>query len=160
MANWAAYKEKEIGLPVFKRAKHGIHFDKGKGEIVANFSGKPCHYEENGIWKPIDTKLLLGNDGFYGCPHSPVKVHKDGRVKVDKSNYSQFTKLPGSPSPGVTGIRLCVSPGRLSELLRDRRRFREATTVIKPTFPLEKLIGKTSGTSAHSQPANSSGCQR
>lgn len=28
MANWAALKEKEHGLPVHKRARYGIHYDK------------------------------------------------------------------------------------------------------------------------------------
>ena len=147
MANWAKLQEQLTGLPVVKRAKHSIHFDKGNGEIVANFSGKPCHYEENGEWKPIDTKLLLGNDGFYGCPHSPVKVHKDGRVKVDKSNYSQFTELPGSPVGKVDGDRIVRDfPGGYQELFVTEEGFREVITVIKPTFPLEKFIGKQTGT--------------
>lgn len=147
MANWAKLQEQLTGLPVVKRARHGIHFDKGNGEIVANFSGKPCHYEEKGVWKPIDTKLLLGNDGFYGCPHSPVKVHKDGRVKVDKSNYSQFTELPGSPVGKVDGDRIVRDfPGGYQELFVTEDGFREVITVIKPTFPLEKFIGKQTGT--------------
>lgn len=148
MANWAKLQEDLTGLPVVKRARHGIHFDKGNGEIVANFSGAPCHFQDtDGLWKPIDTKLLLGNDGFYGCPHSPVKVHKDGRVKVDKSNYSQFTKLPGSPIGKVDGDRIVREfPGGYQELFVTEDGFREVITVIKPTFPLEKFIGKTSGT--------------
>ena len=82
MANWAKLQEDITGLKVVKRAKHSIHFDKGNGEIVANFSGAPCHFLDGKIWKPIDTKLLLLSDGFYGCPHSDVKIHKDGRVKA------------------------------------------------------------------------------
>ena len=94
MANWAALQESLVGLPVSKRAKHGIHFDKGNGEIVANFSGKPCHFLDGGIWKPIDTKLLLRPDGYYGCPHSKVKVKLDGTVAVEGTDYVQRTELP------------------------------------------------------------------
>lgn len=147
MANWAKLQEQLTGLPVVKRAKHSIHFDKGNGEIVANFSGKPCHYEDKGVWKPIDTTLLLGADGFYGCQHSPVKVHKDGRVKVDKSDYSQFTKLPGNPVGKVDGNRIVREfPGGRQYLYVTEDGFREEIVVDKPTFPLEKFIGKTSGT--------------
>lgn len=96
MANWAKLQEDTIGLPVYKRAKHGIHFDKGNGEVLANFVGKPCHYQDGGLWKPIDTKLLLGGDGFYGCPHSPVRISKEGRVKVDGTDYQQYTELPSA----------------------------------------------------------------
>jgi hypothetical protein len=147
MANWAKLQEDLTGLPVVKRARHGIHFDKGNGEIVANFSGKPCHYEDKGVWKPIDTTLLLGADGFYGCPHSPVKVHKDGRVKVDKSDYSQFTKLPGSPVGKVDGDRIVREfPGGRQYLYVTEDGFREEIVVDKPTFPLEKFLAKQSGT--------------
>jgi hypothetical protein len=96
MANWAKLQEDTVGLPVYKRAKHGIHFDKGHGEVLANFVGKPCHFQDGGIWKAIDTKLLLGGDGFYGCPHSPVRIHKDGHVKINGTNYQQYTELPSA----------------------------------------------------------------
>ena len=41
MANWAKLQEDTVGLPLFKRAKHGIHFKQNDGSILANFSGKP-----------------------------------------------------------------------------------------------------------------------
>ena len=41
MANWAKLQEDLTGLKVVKRAKHGIHFDKGGGQILAEFTGKP-----------------------------------------------------------------------------------------------------------------------
>jgi len=147
MANWAKLQEDLTGLPVVKRARHGIHFKRADGQIEAHFSGKPCHYEDNGVWKPIDTTLLLGADGFYGCPHSPVKVHKDGRVKVDKSDYSQFTKLPGSPIGKVDGNRIVREfPGGYQELFVTEDGFREVITVVKRTFPIEKFLAKQSGT--------------
>jgi len=100
MANWALLQEQLVGKQVVKRAKHGIHFDNGDGQVLANFSGCPCHYLDGGLWKPIDTKLLVAGDGYYGCPHSKVKIHPDGHVKVDGSNYKQYTPLV-SPSAGL-----------------------------------------------------------
>jgi hypothetical protein len=96
MANWAKYIEDSTGLPVHKRARHGIHFKRPDGQIQAEFSGKPCHYLDGGLWKPIDTKLLLGGDGYYGCPHSPVRIKTDGNVKVDGSTYAQRIELPSA----------------------------------------------------------------
>jgi len=148
MANWAKLQEQLTGLPVVKRAKHSIHFDKGNGQIVANFSGKPCHYQDtDGLWKPIDTRLLLGADGFYGCPHSPVKVKPDGRVKVTGSDYSQFSELPGRPIGRVDGDKIVREfPGGYQELFVTEDGFREVITVIKPTFPIEKFLARQSGT--------------
>ena len=106
MANWAAYKEQEIGLPVYKRARYGIHFQRSDGQIQAEFVGKPCHYEDGGIWKPIDTKLLAKGNGFYGCPHSDVIVHPDGRVAVEGTDYAQYTALPGAPTGKLDNDRM------------------------------------------------------
>ena len=106
MSNWTKLQEDLIGKPVFKRAKHGIHFQNNEGSITANFSGKPCHYEDGGIWKPIDTKLVLLPDGFYGCPHSPVRVHSDGRVKVEGADYLQRTELPSAKTGLADGDKL------------------------------------------------------
>lgn len=104
MSNWAAYKEKEIGLPVVKRAKHGIHFDAGKGLVQAEFVGKPCHYFDGKEYKAIDTRPLLRKDGTYGCAHSDVIIHTDGTVQVGE--YSQKAALiyPGKIS--VDGDRI------------------------------------------------------
>lgn len=106
MANWAKLQEDTHDMPVFKRAKHGIHFKRPDGQIQAEFCGKPCHYLDGGIYKPIDTKLLLGGDGFYGCPHSPVRVHTDGHVKVDGSDYAQYVQLPSASGGLVDGDRI------------------------------------------------------
>jgi len=146
MSNWALLQEQLTGLKVVKRAKHSIHFDKGDGQVLANFSGKPCHFLDGKIWKPIDTKLLLLPDGFYGCPHSPVKVSKDGYVKVDGSDYQQFTKLPSAKAGVLDGDRIVREfPGGKQYLYVTENGFREEIVVDKPTFPLEKFIAKTSG---------------
>lgn len=106
MANWAAYKQQEIALPVHKRARHSIHFMRPDGLIQAEFTGAPCHYLDGAEWKPIDTKLQAKSGGWYGCPHSDVIVHPDGRVAVEGTDYSQYTALPGTPTGKLDGDRI------------------------------------------------------
>ena len=106
MSNWAKLQEDLTGLPVYKRAKHGIHFDKGGGEVLAHFSGRPCHYEDAGIWKPIDTKLLALGDGYYGCPHSKVQIHPDGRMRVTGTDYAQRVELPSAKTGLLDGDKM------------------------------------------------------
>ena len=77
MSNWAALQEQLTGLPVAKRARHGIHFDRGNGEILANFSGAPCHFFDGGLWKPIDTALVaIGSE--YGAAGLKPRFRLDG----------------------------------------------------------------------------------
>jgi len=99
MANWAKLQEQLTGLPVVKRAKHSIHFDKGNGEIVANFSSKPCHYEENGEWKALDTAIKTLEDGSLGAKGVPVRLNLNGLVRIINENnedlYSQVTTRVG-----------------------------------------------------------------
>lgn len=146
MANWARLQEQLTGLPVVKRAKHSIHFDKGNGEIVANFSGKPCHYEENGLWKPIDTKLLLLPDGFYGSPHSDVKIHKDGRVKA--GGYQQKSALVNAKEGVVDGDRIVREFEFGTQYLYMKEDgFRQETVITRPptTAEAKYLIASESG---------------
>lgn len=149
MANWAKLQEDLVGLPVAKRAKHGIHFKKGANEFVANFSGKPCHYEDGGIWKPIDTKLVLLPDGFYGCPHSKVKVHPDGRMAVAGTDYAQRVELPSAKTGLADGDKLVreFSFGK-QELRITEVGFKSEITLNRiPTLTeARKLIASESGT--------------
>jgi hypothetical protein len=149
MSNWAKLQEDLVGLPVAKRAKHGIHFQKGANEFVANFSGKPCHHFADGIWKPIDTKLVLLPDGFYGCPHSKVKVHPDGRVAVTGSNYQQRAELPSAKTGLADGDKLIreFSFGK-QEMRITEDGFRSEITLNRiPTLTeARKLIASESGT--------------
>lgn len=93
MSNWAKLQEDLTGLQVVKRAKHGIHFDKGGGEVLANFSGKPCHWQDGANWRAIDTTPLLGGDGKWGCAHSPVRIATDGTVSITGTDYAQRARL-------------------------------------------------------------------
>jgi len=99
MANWAKLQEQLTGLPVVKRDKHSIHFAKGDGQIVANFSGAPCHYEENGIWKALDTAIVELEDGSLGAKGVPVRLNLNGLVRLINENnedlYSQVTTRVG-----------------------------------------------------------------
>ena len=110
MANWVAdflTRNPDLAAkPISKRAAHGIHFDLGNGQRIAHFTGAPCHYLDSGIYKPIDTKLLAASGGFYGCPHSDVLVHPDGRVKVAGTDYQQYTELPGAPTGSLDNDRI------------------------------------------------------
>lgn len=147
MANWSKLQEDLVGLPVAKRAKHGIHFKNNDGSITANFSGKPCHFQENGIWKPIDTALLATADGWFSSPHSDVIIHPDGRVRVKDSTYQQFTKLPAPKAGRLAGDRVIREfPGGEQHLIMTENGFKEEIHVFKPKFPIEKFIAKTYGT--------------
>lgn len=145
MSNWALLQEQLTGLPVAKRAKYGIHFQKGS-EIEAHFVGKPCHYQEGGIWKPIDTALLATADGWFSSPHSDVVIHPDGRVRVKGSTYQQFTELPSAKTGKLVGDKIIREfPGGEQHLIMTEDGFREEIHVFKPKFPLEKFIAKTAG---------------
>ncbi len=106
MSNWAKLQEDLTGLKVVKRARHAIHFQRGN-EIEAHFVGKPCHFQDSdGLWKPIDTGLIRKPNGWYGCPHSDVVLHPDGRVAVEGTGYAQLTELPGAGNGLADGDRL------------------------------------------------------
>jgi hypothetical protein len=92
MANWVAdflARNPDIAaLPVYKRAKHSIHFRNPDGSIQAHFVGAPCHYENGpGNWETIDTALV--DHGTYHQPTGvPIKYESDA-VKVVGGTYSQ-----------------------------------------------------------------------
>lgn len=148
MANWTALQEQLTGKRVVKRAKHSIHFDNGNGSITANFSGKPCHFQDtDGLWKPIDTGLLLAGDGWYGSPHSDVKIHKDGRVKV--GGYQQKSTLVNAKEGVVDGDKI-VREFKFGTqyLYMTENGFRQETVIDRtPTTAEAKyLIASESGT--------------
>jgi hypothetical protein len=100
MANWVRdFLETHPDLaarPVYKRAKHSIHHLRADGLIEANFTGKPCHYLDGGLWKPIDTALVLdARTNLYGAPGIPVKISPEGLVSIDGQTYSQKTASIG-----------------------------------------------------------------
>jgi hypothetical protein len=148
VANWALLQEQLTGKPVVKRAKHGIHFDNGDGQVLAHFSGKPCHFQDtDGLWKPIDTGLLLAGDGWYGSPHSDVKIHKDGRVKV--GGYQQKSTLVNAKEGVVDGDKI-VREFKFGTqyLYMTENGFRQETVIDRtPTTAEAKyLIASESGT--------------
>ena len=93
MANWAKLQEQLTGLPVVKRARHSIHFDKGNGEIVANFSGAPCHYQDtDGLWKPLDTAIKELEDGSLGAKGVPVRLNLNERYGNPVLRYAIYRR--------------------------------------------------------------------
>ena len=146
MANWSKYQENIIDLPAHKRAKYGIHFKRADGLIEANFSGKPCHYLDGSIWRPIDTKLILLSDGFYGCPHSDVRIHPDGRVKVE--GYQQRAELPSAKTGKADNDKLIRDFSFGSQEMRiteDGFRSEITLTRVPTNAEANKLIASESG---------------
>lgn len=147
MANWARLQEQLTGKRVIKRARHAIHFDNGDGTITANISGKPCHYQDtDGLWKAIDTKLLLLPDGFYGSPHSDVKIHKDGRVKA--GGYQQKSALVDAKEGVVDGDKIVREFKFGTQYLYMKEDgFRQETVITRPptTAEAKYLIASESG---------------
>lgn len=148
MSNWAKLQEDTIGLPVFKRAKHGIHFKRADGLIQAEFTGKPVHYNDAGVWKPIDTKLLSVGNGWYGCPHSDVIIHPDGRVAVGA--YVQKAALISPGTAQVDGDKIVreFSGGRQILRITERGGFRQEIVLEKmPDLKqVASLVDTVSGT--------------
>ena len=108
MANWVISWRR---IPIWQRnpsqpGQNTPSINLGDRERIAYFTGKPVHYLDGGLWKPIDTKLLAASGGFYGAPHSDVRIHTDGRVQVDGTNYQQYTDLPGAPSGSLDNDRI------------------------------------------------------
>lgn len=136
-----------MGKPVFKRAKHGIHFKNNDGSITANFSGKPCHYLDGAVWRAIDTKLIRLSDGWYGSPHSGVRIHPDGRVKVE--GYQQRAELPSAKVGKADNDKLIREFSFGSQELRiTEDGFKSEITLNRiPTLAeARKLIASESGT--------------
>jgi len=146
MANWVAdfftRNPDMTSLPVAKRARHSIHFEHKNGERIAVFTGSPCHFQDaDGLWKPLDTTLFPVSGGFYGAPGLDVLINPDGRVKVQGSDYQQFTYLPGSPLGFLDGDRIVREfPGGRQYLRLLENGFQEQIILDKKTFPYEKFV--------------------
>jgi hypothetical protein len=103
MANWVAdfltRNPDMAALPIALRAKHSIHFKLPNGQVEANFTGAPCHFQDtDGLWKPLDTKLIaIGSE--YGAPGLRTRLSKNGLVRVDGGTYSHRSTLIGILNP-------------------------------------------------------------
>ncbi len=148
MANWAAdFLQRNPG-DVVMRAKRGLHVKRGS-LIEASFTGAPCHYKDtDGLWKPLDTALKAASGGFYGAPGLDVLIHPDGRVTVEKSNYQQFTELPGKPVGKVDGDRVVREfTGGRQFLILTEKGFREEIILDKAPRSADaaKLVAAVAG---------------
>ena len=92
MANWVAdfltRNPDKAALPIALRAKHSIHFKRPDGQVEANFTGAPCHFQDtDGLWKPLDTKLIvIGSE--YGAPGLKARIGLDGTARIEGGIYS------------------------------------------------------------------------
>lgn len=98
MANWVRsfleHNPDRAAMPVFRRARHALHFRRPDGLVEAHFTGAPMHHLDGARgWQPIDTALLAVGDGSYGAAHSPVRLRPDGLVAV--GGYNQLTRRVG-----------------------------------------------------------------
>src|SRR5574343_452469 len=103
MANWAADFELRNNIDpakIVKRARHGIHVQKG-GEIEATFVGAPCHYQDSkGQWQPIDTTLKLNTvTNKYYVPGVAVDLAPDGVASVYGQAWQHKTTRVGVWNP-------------------------------------------------------------
>ena len=135
-----------VSKGICKRAKHGIHFGRGNGDVDAIFTGAPMHYLEGRLWEPIDTNLRELPGGWYGAPHLDIKLHPDGRVKA--GGYEQFAELPGSPIGKVHGNQIIreFNFGQ-QRLILTESGFRQETEITRPPTvkELAKLIAVEKG---------------
>ena len=100
MANWVAEylaQNPDIArLEVVKRARHSLHVRTGQGEVLGLFTGAPCHYEENGVWRPLDTALQYDAiRGRHYAPGCPVWIDDEGGVHLSDTGYAQRTMRVG-----------------------------------------------------------------
>lgn len=145
MSNWAAYEEMITDRPVVKRAKHALHFRRPGGLVEAHFTGVPCHYLENGLWLPIDTRLIALPDGSFSAPHSDIRIHKDGRVRAGE--YLQFTDIPGAKAGRVDGDKVVRAfPGGEQWMILKENGFREEIHLEKRGgIPAVKFLSQKTG---------------
>lgn len=141
MANWSAYQESLVGLPVAKRAKFGLHFKRPDGLFQADFSGAPCHYlDTDKLWKPIDTALkTVGAE--YGAPGLPIRFRLDGRVAVG-THVQQTTRIGlFNPTTRAFSLLATLPNGLISDdkIIRESGIFREEIT-LKEGGVREELI--------------------
>jgi len=100
MANWVKdYLERNPDKVsrIHSRARGSITFKEGN-YFVTECLGGPIHYLDNGVWKPIDTKLLpIGVE--YGAPGLNTRIKKDGSVRITgstgKTLHTQSTDRMG-----------------------------------------------------------------
>ena len=85
-------------LPIVRRSKRAVHFQRGDGLIEAVFTGKPIY--DTATWLPIDTAIITRPDGKYGAAGVPVSIDPvDDRVSIDGTAYAQRSLRVGTFRP-------------------------------------------------------------
>ncbi len=118
MANWLrdflAANPESAKLPVHKRDRYSIQFQRPDGAIEAHFTGVPIHYQdEQGEWQPLDTALRDMGNGELGAPGLKVRLTRDGVSRIEGSKYSQVTRgvglLPETHLESLGGFKSVAS---------------------------------------------------
>ncbi|MBT3390355.1 MAG: hypothetical protein HN413_08075 [Chloroflexi bacterium] len=129
MSSWTddfLAKSDDSRRQIVRRARHGLHFDLGRGRVRAHFTGAPCHYRDSdGLWKPISTRLQLDSStGKYGAPGIATRFDLDGtimalrhsqrntRIGIYRPRQEKFTPLIVLPS-GVVANNTMIRETRL-----------------------------------------------
>lgn len=95
MPNWLAQHlvdHPELArLPIYKRSRNSLHMQQPDGSVIAEFTGRPMHYQdEHGVWQALDTTLRpIGNE--YGAPGLDVFIAADGNVRLAGTKHQQKT---------------------------------------------------------------------
>jgi hypothetical protein len=148
MSNWVADFSKSnpaiADLPVRKQDRFSIHFQRPDGLIEAHFTGMPMHFQDtDGLWKPLDTKLLSMSGGFYGAPGLDYQLNPDGRVNF--GSFLSQVELPGKPTGRVDGDKIIRDfEGGQHVMYAMENGYREEIVLTKP-FASKSFIPKQSG---------------
>lgn len=157
MANWVADHLTQhpdmAALPIYKRARHGLHFQRPDGLIVAQFTGAPCHYLDSALgWQSLDTRLRkIGNK--YGAPGLATRITLDGGVRLNKTAHRQRTAgfvILDALTGKVKSRLLSLPNGRLDgeNVVREAGPFRHVARVtetgLRETLTIAQPISGTS----------------
>ena len=148
MSNWIAdfltLNPSCSSLPVCKQDRFSIHFQRPDGLIEAHFTSMPMHFQDiDGLWKPLDTKLLPMSGGFYGAPGLDYVFHPDGRVKI--GDFQHQVELPNKAVGKVDGDKIIRDfPGGQHIMFAMENGYREEIVLTKP-MSCKSLVPKQTG---------------
>jgi hypothetical protein len=95
MTCWATdflTRNPDLAARPYGGVRHGLVFDMGGKERRLDAVGKPAHYLDAGLWKPIDTTLVLQTGNYYSAPGTPARFNvSDRTVEILNSTYAQRT---------------------------------------------------------------------
>lgn len=113
MANWVAdflTRNPDLTARPHSGVHHGLVFDMGGKERRIDIVGKPCHYQNGGVWLPIDTALVPITGNYWGAPGVPARFNvSDRTVEILNSTYAQRTTQVGILDAATMAIKGALS---------------------------------------------------